>query len=82
MRRVARIGIGAGLLTGVGAVVVGARRKIADRGLQRRAEAAEERRNLWPPVPVKPGAEAHIEASSIEPDEEPAGEDQAGSETA
>jgi hypothetical protein len=74
MRKAARIGLGAGLLTGVGAVVVRARRKVADRRLQRRAEAAEVRRNLWPPVPVKPGAEAHIEASSIERSEAPGGQ--------
>jgi hypothetical protein len=74
MRRATRIGLGAGLLTGVGAVVVKARRMVADRRLQRRAEAAEVRRNLWPPVPVKPGAEAHIEGSSFEPGEAPDGQ--------
>jgi hypothetical protein len=62
MRRAARVGIGAGILTGLGAVAVKVRRKVADRRNARRARADEARRNLWPPVPVKPAGAVHIDA--------------------
>jgi hypothetical protein len=66
MRRVARIGLGASLLTGLGAAAVKIRRQVAARREARRARADEARRNLWPPVPVRPGAEARIEADHAE----------------
>ena len=65
MRRVARFGIRAGLIAGLGAGAVKAFRSVRARGVARRDRAAEERRNLWPPVPVKPGTEAHIDADQV-----------------
>lgn len=62
MRRAARVGIGAGILTGLGAVGVKLRRMLGDR----KARAAEARRNLWPPVPVKPPGGVHIDAERAE----------------
>ena len=66
MRRVARVGIRAGLLTGLGALGVKTARTVRSRRAARRDRAAEERRNLWPPVPVKPGTEAHIDADRVD----------------
>lgn len=67
MRRVTRLGLGAGLVTGLGAAAVKVRRRIAARREERHARADEARRNLWPPVPVKPGAEARIQADHAGP---------------
>jgi hypothetical protein len=65
MRRLARAGVGAGLLTGLGAVGVKAARAVRSRRQARRDRALEQRRNLWPPVPVKPGTEARIDADRV-----------------
>jgi hypothetical protein len=65
MGRAARIGIGAGVVAGLGATFVKLRRVLQDKQSSRRARAAEARRNLWPPVPVKPGAEASIDADQV-----------------
>lgn len=62
MRRVARFGLGAGVLTGLGAAAVKVRRQLAARREGRLARADEARRNLWPPVTVKPAAGVRIEA--------------------
>jgi hypothetical protein len=62
MGRAARIGLGAGLLGGLGALAVKVRRRATDRRDARRARAQEARRNLWPPVPVKPAGAVHIKA--------------------
>jgi hypothetical protein len=62
MRRLVRAGVGAGILTGVGAAAL----KVRGRRAARLQRAAEERRNLWPPVPVKPGTEAHIDADRVD----------------
>lgn len=62
MRRVTRVGLGAGILTGVGAALLKVRRQVAARRDARHARADEARRNLWPPVPVKPAGEVRIEA--------------------
>ncbi len=65
MRRLARAGLRAGIITGLGAAAVKGARTVRSRQTARRDRAAEERRNLWPPVPVKPGTEAHIDADRV-----------------
>jgi hypothetical protein len=62
MRRVTRVGLGAGILTGLGAAALKVRRQLAARRDARHARADEARRNLWPPVPMKPAGDVHIEA--------------------
>jgi hypothetical protein len=66
MGRAARIGLGAGILTGAGAVAMKVRRTVTERRTARRARADEARRNLWPPVPVKPAAGVHIDGERAE----------------
>jgi hypothetical protein len=65
MRRFARFGLGAGILAGLGAATVPLRRTVQRRRDDRRARAADARRNMWPPVPVKPGASAKIDAERV-----------------
>jgi hypothetical protein len=65
MRRTARIGLGAGALAGVTAGIVKATQ--VRRGAKRE-RLLDSRRDLWPAVPVKPGAAAHIDAERVSPE--------------
>jgi hypothetical protein len=62
VRRTAHIGVLAGVAAG--AVKVG--KTLHSRRAARHERAAQARRDLWPPVPVKPGTEAHIDADRVD----------------